>query len=107
MARLPGKRRREMIMSMTLPAPGAAHGGFRRSGTRPVGAILKRWWVAYITWRIEQLAIARLGAMSDRQLEDIGIGRSQIERAVRGSPDHGHDRLAIRRSWEDMSWRAM
>jgi uncharacterized protein YjiS (DUF1127 family) len=34
--------------------------------------------------RLEKLAIRQLKAMSDRQLKDIGIVRSQIEFAVRG-----------------------
>ena len=43
-----------------------------------------RWWVVYMTWRVEQLAISRLREMNDRQLKDIGIARSQIESAVIG-----------------------
>ncbi len=43
-----------------------------------------RWWVVYMTWRVEQLAISRLQEISDRQLMDIGIARSQIESAVTG-----------------------
>lgn len=56
-----------------------------------VGGALMRWWAAYMAWRIEQLAIARLGAMSDRQLADIGIVRAHIELAVKG------ERIANRR----------
>jgi hypothetical protein len=33
-----------------------------------LAATLKRWWLAYITWRIEQAAIAQLCVMSDREL---------------------------------------
>jgi uncharacterized protein YjiS (DUF1127 family) len=39
----------------------------------------KTWWVAYLMRRMEREAIIQLRAMSDRQLEDIGITRSQIE----------------------------
>lgn len=46
---------------------------------------LKRWCVAYITWRMENIAIAQLRAMSDRELEDIGLTRSDIVRAVTGA----------------------
>ena len=46
---------------------------------------LKRWCVAYITWRMENIASAQLRAMSDRELEDIGITRSDIARAVTGA----------------------
>ncbi len=55
---------------------------------------MKRWWAAYRTRRIEQLAIARLEAMSDHQLKDIGIARSQIEFAVRGEAER--DRVISR-----------
>jgi uncharacterized protein YjiS (DUF1127 family) len=34
--------------------------------------------VAYITWRTEQAAIAQLWSMTDRELKDIGLTRSQI-----------------------------
>jgi uncharacterized protein YjiS (DUF1127 family) len=50
-----------------------------------VGGAFARWWVAYTTWRIEQWAIGRLTAMSDRELKDVGIVRSQIEFAVKGA----------------------
>ena len=46
-------------------------------------ASLKRWWVAYMTWRIEQAAIDRLCSMSDRVLKDIGLTRSAIPGAVK------------------------
>jgi uncharacterized protein YjiS (DUF1127 family) len=39
----------------------------------------KTWWMAYLMRRMEREAIIQLRAMSDRQLEDIGITRSQIE----------------------------
>ena len=46
---------------------------------------LKRWCAAYITWRMEKIAIAQLRGMSDRELEDIGLTRSDIARAVTGA----------------------
>lgn len=62
----------ETIMSTTssiatrrIPTGGPAH---------TLAGVIKRWWVAYVTWRIERLAISRLRAMSDRQLKDIGQG---------------------------------
>ncbi len=57
---------------------------------RAAGRTMKRWWLAYMTWRIERLAISRLSAMSDRQLKDIGILRSQIEIAVKGETEDPH-----------------
>jgi uncharacterized protein YjiS (DUF1127 family) len=52
-----------------------------------LGATLNRWCVAYLTWRIERAAITQLGSMSDRQLRDIGISRSEIVSAVKGEVD--------------------
>jgi len=51
---------------------------------RTMGAALKGWWMAYVNWRLEQLAISRLHSMSDRELKDMGVSRAQIESAVRG-----------------------
>lgn len=50
---------------------------------KAVGNALMRCWAAYMMWRIERLAVARLGTMSDRQLSDLGIVRSQIAFAVK------------------------
>lgn len=50
---------------------------------RGLGRVLKGWWVAYMNWRLQQLAISRLRSMSDRDLKDIGISRAQIEFAAR------------------------
>jgi uncharacterized protein YjiS (DUF1127 family) len=60
-----------------------------------VWSAVTRWWVAYTAWRIEQAAVARLGSMNDRELRDIGLSRSEIERAVRG--DRERDRVLSRR----------
>ena len=59
-----------------------------------LGTALRNGWVAYTTWRQQQLAISQLHAMSERELEDIGVCRSQIEAAVRG--DIARDRALIR-----------
>lgn len=58
-------------------------------GVRAPSGILKRWWLAYITWRMERLAVAQLCSMSDRQLEDLGLVRPDIELAVRCSSARG------------------
>ena len=52
----------------------------RRTNREP--ATLQRWWLAYRNWRIERAAVTRLLAMSDHELKDIGIGRSEVEAAV-------------------------
>jgi uncharacterized protein YjiS (DUF1127 family) len=43
--------------------------------------------MAYLIRRIERVAIIQLHAMSDRELRDIGLTRSQIEWAVKGECD--------------------
>lgn len=65
--------------SMHAPAPVVA--GW--SWTSDLAARAKRLWIAYITWRIEQAAINQLCAMSDRELEGIGVCRTDIARAAR------------------------
>lgn len=44
----------------------------------------KHLWTAFITWRQQRAAVAHLKSMSDRELKDIGLTRSQIECAVMG-----------------------
>ena len=73
----------EMVMSANLIAPTGVQ---RLSGPfwrRRLVEALKRQWVAYQDWHIQQQAITRLCSMSDAQLKDIGLVHSQIEIAVR------------------------
>jgi uncharacterized protein YjiS (DUF1127 family) len=70
-------------MSTTCTA--AAEGDRARSRGRALVATVKTWWMACLTRRIERLAILQLEAMSDRELEDIGLTRSQIEAGERRS----------------------
>lgn len=73
----------EMIMSTISSAPAGAH--VTRGQTWPAAiAAVKRWWAAYMAWRIEQAAIITLSAMSDRELKDIGLTRPEITNAVQG-----------------------
>jgi uncharacterized protein YjiS (DUF1127 family) len=51
---------------------------------RRIGVALQRWWLAYMEWRLQRLAANLLHRMSDRQLKDLGLTRSQIELAARG-----------------------
>ena len=46
-------------------------------------AELKRLWVAYMIWRVEQAAIGLLASMSDHELTDMGLARSEIANVVR------------------------
>src|SRR5262249_27602177 len=54
-----------------------------------VAKALKRWWLAYMDWRLQRLTIELLRGMSDRELKDIDLCRSQIEFEVRArAPRH-------------------
>ena len=75
----------EMVMRTTFGTPAVAGG--RSRPRRSALAALKTWWTAYLTRRNEREAILQLHAMSDRELRDIGLTRSQIEGAVRGQLD--------------------
>ena len=57
-----------MSTTFSMPAPG--QGMLEQSSVTGLLAVAKRWWVAWITWRIEA-AIAHLRAMSDRELDDV------------------------------------
>ena len=47
-------------------------------------ARLQSWWVAYLAWRLEREAALQLEALNDRELQDIGLRRCEIEKAVKG-----------------------
>ena len=76
----------EMVMRTTFGTPAVA-GGRSRPRRGALIAAMKTWWTAYLTRRNEREAILQLRAMSDRELRDIGLNRSQIEGAVRGQLD--------------------
>jgi uncharacterized protein YjiS (DUF1127 family) len=70
---------RKMIMSQNLSAPIWAQTLTEQFGGRQLVATLIRLWGAYLHWRIDRQAITRLRSMSDAQLDDIGLVRSEIE----------------------------
>jgi uncharacterized protein YjiS (DUF1127 family) len=72
-------------MGTTFYSPATIRVRSRGSG---LIATVKTWWMSYLTRRIERAAIIQLHGMSDRELQDIGLTRSQIERTVRGERDH-------------------
>ena len=72
-------------MSTISNAPAAAQGAAGHPWTGRLGAALKRWWVAYLTWRLEQVVIDQLWPMTDRYLKDIGLTHSKITTAVKGA----------------------
>ena len=69
-------------MSTTLTALVAPEA--RAAPLRTCGLAVRRWWAAYIEWRIERAAIAELGAMNDHKLRDIGLTHSAIAATLRG-----------------------
>jgi uncharacterized protein YjiS (DUF1127 family) len=79
-----------MIMSTSSFAPAAAQGTTGHSWTGRLAATPKRWWMAFITWRFERAAINQLSSLSDRQLKDIGLNRSEIIGAVRNRETRWH-----------------
>jgi uncharacterized protein YjiS (DUF1127 family) len=74
-----------MIMSTTFGTAAIAQGGARSARGNSLLGAARRAWVAYMTWRIERVAIDQLCAMSDRQLKDIGLTRNEIAAAARGT----------------------
>ena len=65
----------------------------RRTGGNILGMLAaapKRLWAAIITLRVQQAAVVRLRSMTDRELEDIGLSRSQIEGAIMGERGRDH-----------------
>jgi len=71
-------------MSTVIDTMGAQRSTAREFLGRLAGA-LKHAWDGYCAWRIQEATIACLRTLSDRQLEDIGLARSQIDCAVRGA----------------------
>ena len=61
---------------------------------RRAGSALTRWWLSYVEWRLEQISISQLKSMSDHELRDIGVSRSEIEFVVRYGT--GRDRTFAR-----------
>ena len=58
-------------MSVISSAPaGTAQNMPRHTPARAAMAAWKRWWLAYMTWRVERLVLARLGATGNRELAE-------------------------------------
>jgi len=73
----------------SMPVARNLHGGnfFQR-----LGRALRNCWLAYLDWRLQLLALKQLRSMSDRELKDMGLTRSQIEFQFRRGPT-GHATL--------------
>ena len=77
-------------MSTISRAPAAAQTAATPSWTTLLQTKLRAWVDAYASWRIEQVAMHQLERMSDRDLRDIGLTRSEITQAV--TQHAAHDR---------------
>jgi len=74
-----------MSPTFSMPAPGQEMAG--QSWGSGLLAVAKRWWVAWIAWRIETAAIAHLQSMSDRGLEDFPAPSiADVTRSVDAAP---------------------
>ncbi|MBX9840740.1 MAG: DUF1127 domain-containing protein [Xanthobacteraceae bacterium] len=72
----------EIIVNTISRAPAAAPTAATPSWTAFLQAKVRAWIAAYVTWRTEQAAMQQLGRMSDHDLRDIGLTRSEITHAV-------------------------
>jgi uncharacterized protein YjiS (DUF1127 family) len=86
----------ERMMTTISCAPTLSRSVAKRSWATRLAGMLTRWWIGYATWRIERAAIRQLWAMSDRELKDIGLTRSEIPNARR---DHAVRAREFRRNY--------
>ena len=87
-------------MSTICNAPAEAQRTAKESWPSVVAATMKRRWMAYTAWRIQQAAVARLWSMCDWELKDIGLARSNItdvvrDQALRGRAANGPGRWPL------------
>jgi uncharacterized protein YjiS (DUF1127 family) len=71
-----------MIMS-TLSNPTVQPDVFPAALSRRVAATVRRWWMAYMKWRLDDMAVRQLHSMTDRELKDMGVSRAEIDIRVR------------------------
>lgn len=66
------------ILSASSPAPHT----IETPGIAGIAVGLKRAWAAYVARRLEEAMLSHLYTMSDRELKDVGLLRSDIVRAA-------------------------
>jgi uncharacterized protein YjiS (DUF1127 family) len=72
---------KNMMISAVMSTKVSRHYGYR--GTLDtLTTAFKRGCTAFVVWRVQQVVILYLQSMSDRELHDIGLSRSQIEVTV-------------------------
>jgi uncharacterized protein YjiS (DUF1127 family) len=76
----------EIVMSMNWTVPFSAPKVTGAPWLRRFAAAVEQGWTAFCQWRLEEIAAAQLKAMSDYDLKDIGLIRSEIDGAVRFAP---------------------
>jgi uncharacterized protein YjiS (DUF1127 family) len=69
------------VLSLSQAAVRSVLEAARFLGDRVLDVAGKRW-SAYRLWRERRAAIRALGALDDRMLKDIGLGRSEIASAI-------------------------
>ena len=69
-------------------------GGLAGTAGAPQTSLLGGYVAAFRKWRSRRAAVAQLHALDDRDLQDIGISRSEIESAVHWA---GNDPTRLRR----------
>jgi uncharacterized protein YjiS (DUF1127 family) len=79
-----------MIMSHTR----TFDGGLAGTAGAPQTSLLAGYVTAFRKWRSRRAAIAQLHGLEDRDLQDIGISRSEIESVVYWA---GNDPTRLRR----------
>jgi uncharacterized protein YjiS (DUF1127 family) len=83
----------EAIMS-TIFDPATDLRGLAGTNAVWIGHFVRRCWREFLRWQDEQAAIAQLSAMSDRELRDIGLNRSEIGFVVKGERPHDRCRAS-------------
>ena len=86
----------EVLLTLPQTLVGSNWRGLRGLGARVAG-VAGRWRKAHALRRARWAAIRELHALDDRTLKDIGLGRSEIESAIR-DPERVMARALVRQA---------